>query len=109
MDITPTADDKGLQRLRLDQQNKTIKPARAVDAYPRIPDSEHQPPSPPPPHDKRHKGERRQGGERRLSPGDPDFDTRSHEERRLHQRRHEDNRDDEATKTTTQPHIDEIV
>ncbi|MFU8837192.1 MAG: hypothetical protein ACNA75_02730 [Thiohalomonadaceae bacterium] len=107
MDITPTADDKGLQRLKLEQQNTAIKPLRPVETYPRIPDDEHQLPNPPPPHQERRQKERRQG-ERRQQDDHRSYDTRSHQERRQRLRREAD-RAQAAQQAPGTRHIDEQV
>lgn len=104
MDITPTADDKGIQRLRLEQQDKTIKPSRQVEAYPRIPDSAHQQPSPLPPHAERRMEDERRKEERRKGQNPQHFDTRSKEERRQRARRTGDVAEQTATR-----HIDECI
>jgi hypothetical protein len=106
MDITPTADDKGLQRLKLEQQNTAIKPLRQVEEYPRIPDDEHQLPNPPPPHQERRQEERRQS-ERRQQDDHRSYDTRNHQERRQQLRRAEDR--EAASDTHQVRHIDEQV
>ena len=104
MDITPTADDKGLQRLKLEQRDKSVKALRPLDAYPRIPSSEQQQPSQPPPHgERRHQEERRQE-ERRKESGTVTYDTRGQLDRRKKQRRR-----GRGSRGEPPPHIDELV
>ncbi len=108
MDITPTADDKGLQRLKLERQDKSIKPAAPVEGYPRIPDSEDQQPNPPPPHGERRRGERRDGKERRQHDDHAAYDTRGKEDRR-HQLRRTEDRQRASSDEGALRHIDEKV
>ena len=107
MDITPTADDKGLQRLHLEQQDKSIKPTRPIDAYPRIHESEHQEVKSPLPHRERRKQERRKEERRQEEQADYPYDTRSGEERRQRTRRAADRQED--TGQAPAKHIDECV
>lgn len=107
MDITPTADDKGLQRMRLEQQDKSIKPTRQIDAYPRIHESAHQELQSPLPHSERRKQERRKEERRQEEQADYPYDTRSSEERRQRTRRADDRLEDSGQAPAK--HIDECV
>lgn len=89
MDITPPADDKGLQRLKLEQRNTAIKPVRQTEAFPQIPDERHQQAKTPLPEEDRRHGQRRKG-ERRQQDLHTPYDTRSGIERRQTLRRSED-------------------
>ena len=108
MDITPTADDKGLQRLKLEQQDNSVKPTRPVEGYPRIPDSENKPPGPPLPHRERRKEERRSGEERRQHNEHTAYDTRGEPDRRHGLRRRKDRLQASGKQDPVQ-HIDEEV
>ncbi len=108
MDITPTADDKGLQRLKLERQDKSIKPTAPVEGYPRIPGSESQQPNPPPPHRERRRDERRDGEERRQHDDHRAYDTRGEHDRR-HRLRREEDRLRASSPEGALRHIDEEV
>jgi hypothetical protein len=86
MDITPPGDDKGVRRLKLDNEKGEIKQASAVAPYPRIESSEERHEPRPPLINERRKRQRR-GDERRRQESGTRFDTRSHDERRKQQRR----------------------
>ena len=107
MDITPTADDKGLQRLKLEQQDQTVKPIRPVEDYPRIAGDAQQPLKPAPPHQERRHQPRRQE-ERRQAEETTPYDTRARQERRQQHRRSEDKLGT-PQKLGSPPHIDEQV
>jgi hypothetical protein len=88
MDITPPASDKGVQRLKLENEDTTVKPTAQVAPYPRIEsDEEHHHPRPP----LTVAFERRQR-QRRQQDRASRYDTRTHEERRTHLRRETDHR-----------------
>lgn len=115
MDITPPADDKGVRRLKLENEKNEVKQTSSVSPYPRIESSkeshEHRPPMTV---ERRHN--QRRITERRQADSDTAYDTRSHDERRKQKRRTADRivsakeETDTSSGTTTTPgHIDEKV
>lgn len=86
MDITPPGDDKGLQRLKLDNEKGEVKQTGAVAPYPRIESSEERHEPRPPLLRERRKHQRRTH-ERRQYDMETEFDTRSGDERRKTRRR----------------------
>jgi hypothetical protein len=91
MDITPPASDKGVQRLKLENEDKTVKQTGQIASYPRIEsDEEHHEPKPPVTLERRNK--RRRYRDRRRLEVKTRFDTRSHDERRTQLRRESDQR-----------------
>jgi len=115
MDITPPADDKGLRRLKLENEKSEVKQTSSVSPYPRIVSSkeshEHRPPMTV---ERRHS--QRRVKERRQTDSDTAFDTRGHEERRKSKRRTADRvviakaeTDESSEPQTPAGHIDEKV
>lgn len=104
MDITPPAGDKGIRQLKLDNENKTVKPATAVAAYPAIGSSEqHHEPTPPLTVERR-RYQRRSGDLRSRTP----FDTRSGQGRRKCDRLTDPDME-VAPERGAPHHIDELV
>jgi hypothetical protein len=115
MDITPPGDDKGVRRLKLENEKGEVKETSAVAPYPRIESSEerHEPRLPLRLERRKHQ---RRGSERRRTDRRTGYDTRSHEERRKRLRRAADHHaqqrnEEDASSTGDQPlrHIDEEV
>ncbi len=111
MDITPPASDKGTRSLKLDNENRTVKPTAAVDAYPRIESDEERHEQQQPVTVEKRKQQRRQK-ERRQAHSDTPFDTRNGQDRRREQRRKADRHvqpgEDESPATPVRG-IDELV
>lgn len=115
MDITPPGDDKGVRRLKLDNEKGEVKQSSAVAPYPRIESSdERREPRPPLLPERRKRQRRRQ--ERRHYDMNTAYDTRSGEERRTEKRRKADRyaelkeeTDSSSGKQTPLEHIDEEV
>lgn len=111
MDITPPANDKGTQRLKLDNKDRTVKPTSAVAAYPRIESSEEEHTHQEPVSVERRKHQRRADDRRHEHTHTP-FDTRSGQERRREQRRKTDSEamlDSDELQHTPATGIDELV
>lgn len=86
MDITPPADDKGLRRLKLDNEKGEVKQTSSVAAYPRIESTEERHEVLPPMSLERRKAQRRVE-ERRQHDMHSAYDTRSGDDRRKNRRR----------------------
>ena len=115
MDITPPADDKGVSRLKLDNEKSEVKQTSAVSPYPRIESTEEHYELRPPTAVERRQNQRRIN-ERREHHQDTAYDTRGHEDRRKHKRRLADRSQqaktlEDASSATDVPfgHIDEKV
>lgn len=111
MDITPPASDKGTQRLKLENEDRTVKPTTAVAAYPRIESSEEEHTHQEPVSLERRKHQRRTSDRRQEHTQTP-FDTRSGQDRRGKQRRKADSEtqaDEDESRLTTARGIDELV
>ena len=112
MDITPPASDKGTQRLKLENENKTVKPTTAVVAYPRIQSSEEEHERAQPETIERRKY-RRRTEDRRHEHSPTLFDTRSGQERRSTRRREVERQappgEEESPAANTAKGIDELA
>lgn len=115
MDITPPADDKGLRRLKLDNEKGEVKQTSAVSPYPRIESSEERH-EPHPPVTLERRTQQRRRKERRQFDMETAYDTRSDDERRKDKRRVADRNaaaksEDDASSGQDQPveHIDTKV